>query len=190
MNTWRAGPAGHGRGDQLERALRLHRLYDQYGGLLTTRQRDVFEYYHWHDLSLGEIAGHLGISRQAVYDLLRRGEAILEQAETALGVVAWRRRARRRVRRLAALIRAAEEELKAVPAGVPPDPGPAAGCGTVPRPSRPPHPPAGKDGGWEAAGSPEAVRRARRLLAGARRVVGWMLQDLEGGGQDGLREPG
>ena len=176
----------------MERALRLHRLYDQYGGLLTPRQRDVFEHYHWHDLSLGEIAENLGISRQAVYDLLRRGEAVLEQAEIALGVVAWRRRNRRRLRRLLGLIRAAEQELRDVPVavgrgveagGVVESPSVASSLFRSRRSGGPSVPPGG-------AASLEAVERARRLLADARRMAGWMLRDLEGGGRNGLRESG
>ena len=144
-----AGPGVPGGSDELERALRLHRLYDLYRGLLTPRQQDVFELYHWQDLSLAEVAEHLQVSRQAVHDLLRRGEAVLEQAEAALGVVAWRRREERRLRRLAALLRAAEAELAATRGA--------------------------------AGGSDPGVARARRLLAGARRLAGRLLDDMQGG---------
>ncbi|HEY8552041.1 MAG TPA: YlxM family DNA-binding protein [Thermaerobacter sp.] len=95
----------------LERTVRLHRLYDLYRGLLTARQQDAFELYHWQDLSLGEVAEHLGISRQAVHDLLRRGEAVLEQAEDALGLGAWRNRASRRLDQLEGLLAAAAQRL-------------------------------------------------------------------------------
>ncbi|HEY8487817.1 MAG TPA: YlxM family DNA-binding protein [Thermaerobacter sp.] len=100
----RSGGDGDDGGDPLERSLRLHGLYDLYRGLLTPRQQDVFELYHWQDLSLGEVAEHLGISRQAVHDLLRRGEALLEEAEGALGLGAWRQRAAGQLERLAALL--------------------------------------------------------------------------------------
>ena len=106
----------------LERTVRLHRLYDLYRGLLTARQQDAFELYHWQDLSLGEVAEHLGISRQAVHDLLRRGEAVLEQAEGALGLGAWRKRAARRLDRLEGLLAAAAQRL----AQVAHEPGPTA----------------------------------------------------------------
>ena len=39
-------------------------LYDYYGDLLTDRQRECFEMRYYQDLSLGEIAAELGISRQ------------------------------------------------------------------------------------------------------------------------------
>ena len=41
-------------------------LYDYYGDLLTQRQRECFELRYNQDLSLGEIAETLGVSRQAV----------------------------------------------------------------------------------------------------------------------------
>ncbi len=93
--------------EPLERTLRLHRLYDLYRGLLTPRQQDVFELYHWQDLSLGEVAEHLGISRQAVHDLLRRSEALLEETEGVLGLGAWRQRAAGHLDRLEAALGAA-----------------------------------------------------------------------------------
>jgi predicted DNA-binding protein YlxM (UPF0122 family) len=40
------------------------------------------------DLSFSEIADESNISRQAVYDLVKRAEALLEQYETKLGLVA------------------------------------------------------------------------------------------------------
>jgi len=63
-------------------------LYDFYGQLLTPKQREYWELYYHHDLSLGEIGEEFGISRQAVYDILKRGEKLLEEYETKLGLVA------------------------------------------------------------------------------------------------------
>ncbi len=42
--------------------------------------------YYLEDLSLGEIAGEYGVSRQAVYDNVRRTEAMLEDYETKLNL--------------------------------------------------------------------------------------------------------
>ena len=60
----------------MEKTLRMSLLFDFYGALLTERQQDVFQLYFGDDLSLGEIAEELRISRQAVYDTLRRGRAL------------------------------------------------------------------------------------------------------------------
>jgi predicted DNA-binding protein YlxM (UPF0122 family) len=67
-------------------------LFDLYGGLLTVKQREIFELYHSDDLSLGEIAENLGISRQGVRDALVRSETTLNDAETALGFLAEHQR--------------------------------------------------------------------------------------------------
>lgn len=71
----------------LERFARVNLLYDFYGPLLTERQRRFMELYYQQDLSLGEIAMECGVTRQAVYDTLRRAEAALEGYEEKLGLV-------------------------------------------------------------------------------------------------------
>lgn len=68
----------------MTKKIRFGRLYDMYGGLLTEKQQAVMEQYFYDDLSLGEIAESCGISRQAVYDLLRRVEQTLEKYESKL----------------------------------------------------------------------------------------------------------
>lgn len=71
----------------LERVLKIGRLYDFYGALLTDKQRYCMEMHYLHDLSLAEIADELKVSRQAVHDILRRGEQILAEYESKLGLV-------------------------------------------------------------------------------------------------------
>ena len=41
--------------------IRIGRLYDVYGSLLTVRQQKIMEQYFYDDLSLGEIAEELGL---------------------------------------------------------------------------------------------------------------------------------
>lgn len=72
----------------LEELLRLSNLYDFYGALLTDKQQQCFRMHLFEDLSLSEIGEALGISRQAVYDLLHRGEQSMEGYENKLGLVA------------------------------------------------------------------------------------------------------
>ena len=62
-------------------------LYDYYGDLLTDRQKECFELRYYQDLSLGEIASELGISRQGVHDNLSRTEALLRNMEAKTGCV-------------------------------------------------------------------------------------------------------
>ena len=49
-------------------------LLDFYGELLTDKQRECFDLHYNEDLSLAEIAEQLGVSRQGVWDNIRRAE--------------------------------------------------------------------------------------------------------------------
>ncbi len=66
-------------------AIEIVLLYDYYGALLTDRQRECFELRYYQDLSLGEIAEELGISRQGVHENLSRAEALLRNMEAKTG---------------------------------------------------------------------------------------------------------
>ena len=71
--------------DILEQAL----LYDFYGELLTSHQKEIYEQFVLEDLSLSEIAGEAGISRQGVHDLIKRCQKALEGYEEKLHLVAY-----------------------------------------------------------------------------------------------------
>ncbi|EAZ83419.1 putative DNA-binding protein [Lysinibacillus sp. FSL M8-0216] len=68
----------------LEKTTRMNFLFDFYQALLTDKQRSYMELYYLDDHSLGEIAESYGVSRQAVYDNIRRTEAMLEEYEEKL----------------------------------------------------------------------------------------------------------
>ncbi len=74
----------------MEKNLRIIELYDVYGELLTERQRQIVEMSFNDDLSLGEIADELSISRQSVRDSLLSSEKILTNFEEKLKVVKMR----------------------------------------------------------------------------------------------------
>ena len=62
-------------------------LLDFYGELLTEKQREYCD-LHWNeDYSLTEIAEHGGLSRQGVWDILRRAEGALQGYEEKTGLV-------------------------------------------------------------------------------------------------------
>ena len=63
-------------------------LLDFYGELLTEKQRDCFDLHYNEDLSLSEIAEQLGISRQGVWDNIRRAETALREIESKTGLIA------------------------------------------------------------------------------------------------------
>ncbi|MGI5976094.1 MAG: YlxM family DNA-binding protein [Candidatus Limivicinus sp.] len=62
-------------------------LLDFYGELLTDKQRECYDLHFNEDLSLAEIAEQLGISRQGVWDNIRRAEASLKSIEEKTGLI-------------------------------------------------------------------------------------------------------
>ena len=68
----------------MEDIVRRTLLYDFYGELLTDHQKDVYADAVLNDLSYSEIASEYGISRQGVYDLVKRCDASLEGYEAKL----------------------------------------------------------------------------------------------------------
>lgn len=70
----------------LEKVAWMNMLFDFYGVLLTERQKDYMELYYCQNLSLAEIAVEFKVTRQAVYDTLKRAEQILKKYEEKLGL--------------------------------------------------------------------------------------------------------
>ena len=64
--------------------LSVSSLLDLYGGMLTDKQRSFLEYYYNDDLSLAEIAQNEGITRQGVYDIVKRATDQLKSYEEKL----------------------------------------------------------------------------------------------------------
>ncbi|MDE6656381.1 MAG: DNA-binding protein [Anaeroplasmataceae bacterium] len=59
-------------------------LYDTYNLLLTDKQRAYFESYYFDDLSISEIAINFEVSRNAVFDQIKRVTEILKDYEEKL----------------------------------------------------------------------------------------------------------
>lgn len=62
-------------------------LIDFYGQLLTENQLACLDMYYNDDMSYAEIADELDISRQGVFDFVKRGRKALEEYEEKLGLV-------------------------------------------------------------------------------------------------------
>ncbi|WP_407643492.1 YlxM family DNA-binding protein [Cohnella endophytica] len=71
----------------LEKTNRINALYDFYGPLLTDKQQTFLKCYFHDDYTLGEIAADFRISRQAVYEHLKRAEQVLEDYESKLKLI-------------------------------------------------------------------------------------------------------
>lgn len=71
----------------MDEQFRRTMLFDLYGDLLTKKQREYFHLHYNEDLSLSEIAESEGISRQGVWDNIRRAEEALEKNEEKIGLL-------------------------------------------------------------------------------------------------------
>ena len=78
-------PVGSDGPQRLEKSVEIGTLYAFYGGLLPQRQQDALRLHYEEDLSLGEIADELGVSRQNVHELITRSAQKLRKYEEALG---------------------------------------------------------------------------------------------------------
>ncbi|WP_337136495.1 putative DNA-binding protein [Staphylococcus aureus] len=70
--------------NDLVKTLRMNYLFDFYQSLLTNKQRNYLELFYLEDYSLSEIADTFNVSRQAVYDNIRRTGDLVEDYEKKL----------------------------------------------------------------------------------------------------------
>ncbi len=70
--------------EMLEKTIRINMLFDFYQSLLTDKQQTFLRCYYHDDFSLGEIATEFEISRQAVFEHIKRAEHMLEEYEQKL----------------------------------------------------------------------------------------------------------
>lgn len=71
----------------IEKMVEIGLLFEQYKDLLTDKQREIVSLYYNEDYSLGEISENINVSRQGVYDTLKRSEKILKDYEYKLKLV-------------------------------------------------------------------------------------------------------
>ncbi|WP_372714189.1 YlxM family DNA-binding protein [Ilyobacter sp.] len=70
---------------ELSDFLEVSLLMDYYKNLLSDKQKEYMLEHFERDLSLSEIAKEHNVSRQAVYDNIRRGIKILKEYEEKIG---------------------------------------------------------------------------------------------------------
>lgn len=68
----------------LEKNNRINLLFDFYESLLTEKQQNFTRYYFQDNYTLGEISSLFNITRQAVYEHIKRAELVLEDYESKL----------------------------------------------------------------------------------------------------------
>ena len=84
----------------MDEQLELTMLFDFYGDLLPNKQREYFRLHHMEDLSLSEIAENEGVSRQAVWENIRRAEEALRKNEERIALLSRYRQQQRTAREL------------------------------------------------------------------------------------------
>ena len=71
----------------MEKNVKVSMLCEVYGNLLTKTQLSILQDYYDKDLSLSEIAQNQEITRQAVRDIIKKGENKLFELEEKLGIM-------------------------------------------------------------------------------------------------------
>ena len=92
----------------LEKTLKLSKLLDLYGGMLTDKQREAMDMYYNCDMSLAEVGEELSVSRQGVRDLIKKAEEELRFYEDKLGLAVRFRNTQASAERLLALLESTE----------------------------------------------------------------------------------
>lgn len=98
----------------MDKKIEVGLMLDFYGQILTPRQDEIVQLYYNQDLSLGEIAENLEITRQGVYDNLKRSEKILYDMEDKLGLVKRFLAQREEISKALMLISEVEDELGSI----------------------------------------------------------------------------
>jgi predicted DNA-binding protein YlxM (UPF0122 family) len=100
----------------LEQTTKMNLLYDFYHPLLTEKQRLLIEMYYLDDWSLSEIAEHQGVTRQAVFESIKRAGKVLMDLEEKLHLIQkYRQRQQIAERLLAQLEKYSEAKAVAEP---------------------------------------------------------------------------
>ena len=72
---------------ELKKTVLFGDLFELYGKLLSPSQQRVASLYFNEDLTLSEIAENIGVSRQAIFDSLRKSEKKLLEIESKVGAL-------------------------------------------------------------------------------------------------------
>lgn len=90
--------------NMLEKTTRMNFLFDFYHSLLTPKQKQYMSLYYLDDLSLGEIAEQADVTRQAVFDNIKRTEVLLEHYEEKLALFEKFQQRRNYLKKLSELV--------------------------------------------------------------------------------------
>lgn len=86
-------------------------LFDCYQALLTDKQREMMDLYYNQDFTLVEIAEEMNISRQGVYDHLKRTAHLLQQYEEKMSLLKTFQRQSKVIQRMKETVTTLETQL-------------------------------------------------------------------------------
>jgi predicted DNA-binding protein YlxM (UPF0122 family) len=88
-----------------DKTLKNTMLFDFYGDLLTSKQREYYDLYHNEDWTLTEIAKKAGITRQGIHNIIKGAENALLKFESKTGALGKWVRAREDLKKAEAITR-------------------------------------------------------------------------------------
>ncbi len=94
----------------MENVYEMSLLLDFYGQMLTPRQLEIMDLHYNNDYSLGEIGEQLNISRQGVFDNIKRSKALLNEYENKLGLVDKFSKQKTRIKDILYLVKSIDTE--------------------------------------------------------------------------------
>lgn len=71
----------------IDENLRIVRLIDVYGSVLTEKQFSIISNYYFDNLTYAEIGENMGISRQAISDSINQSIKTMNSLEEKLGII-------------------------------------------------------------------------------------------------------
>lgn len=88
----------------MEEKIKISILCDLYGSLLTEKQFEFINDYYNNDLSLSEMAENNNITRQAVRDIIKKGERKLSEYEEKLKIFEKKQQQEKEIEKLITLL--------------------------------------------------------------------------------------
>ena len=88
-----------------DKTLKNTMLFDFYGDLLTSKQREYYDLYHNEDWTLTEIAKKAGITRQGIHNIIKGAENALLKFENKTGALGKWVRAREDLKKAESIAR-------------------------------------------------------------------------------------
>ena len=84
--------------DKFDDFLKYSVLFSYYGELFSKKKKQYLELYLEENSSLSEIAEQYGVTRQAVFDNIKKGVIKLEEYESKLGIFEKERELKKKIR--------------------------------------------------------------------------------------------